>query len=238
MDQVELASAASWLHWLTAIKYVGGALVVIGVAAELLGDWFSEPLQKKLDDARKLEIVQLTNEGQRLSKEAELLKNKNLSLQKALAPRLLEQKETAVPLKPFSDVTFTVVSVPDPEARRLAGQIRVLLDMAGWKEIPKETAATLPAPFFFDGVLVWWGKPPDTVPPGNPLLRPAQALIQQLQANEIKSGMGGGIPELYPLNGIRIVVGFKPMPDFKDLVQERLKGLSDPDHAVFGNSRE
>lgn len=71
MESAELSSASSWLHWLSVIKYVGGAMVVLGVVAELLGDWFSEPLQKKLDDARKLEIAQLTTEGQRLTKESD-----------------------------------------------------------------------------------------------------------------------------------------------------------------------
>jgi hypothetical protein len=37
MEQPEIASALNWLHWLTILKYVGGALVVIGVASERLG---------------------------------------------------------------------------------------------------------------------------------------------------------------------------------------------------------
>jgi hypothetical protein len=52
MDQSDLTSVESWLHWLTIVKYVGGGMVVLGVAAELLGDWFSEPLQKKIDAGR------------------------------------------------------------------------------------------------------------------------------------------------------------------------------------------
>lgn len=71
MDQSELAAATSWLHWLTVVKYIGGAMVVIGVAAEVLGDWFSEPYQKKVEDARKLEIAQLTERAAQLSLDLE-----------------------------------------------------------------------------------------------------------------------------------------------------------------------
>jgi hypothetical protein len=97
MDQGELASVSSW---------------------QLLGDWFSEPLQKKLDDARKLEIVQLTTEGQRLAKESETAKasiaaanaralEAQLQLEKLKAPRRINPGKVSAALINFKDQEFS-----------------------------------------------------------------------------------------------------------------------------------
>ncbi|WP_316166120.1 MULTISPECIES: hypothetical protein [unclassified Bradyrhizobium] len=148
MEQAELASVSSWLNWLSLIKYIGGAMVVVGVAAELLGDWFSEPLQKKLDDARKLEIAQLTTEGQRLSKEAETARSSiaaaneraaeaQLALEKLKAPRSLSRFQTMVladKLRPFARTRFDLsVIIGDPEAIGFLGVIAGVLQAAGWE---------------------------------------------------------------------------------------------------------
>jgi hypothetical protein len=153
VEQAELASASSWLHWLSLIKYIGGVMVVVGVAAELLGDWFSEPLQKKLDDFRKLEIAQLTTEGQRLSKDAETARasiaaaneraaqsekaaaEAKLELEKFKAPRKLDSHILAIAerLKKFPDARFDTSVVPgDPEAFTFMAAIAATLESAGW----------------------------------------------------------------------------------------------------------
>lgn len=95
MDQPELVSATSWLHWLSFVKYAGGIMVVVGVAAEVLGDWFSEPYQKKIEDARKLEIVQL-------SKEAATAKSSIAQANARAAEAQLELKKLKTP-RAFSD---------------------------------------------------------------------------------------------------------------------------------------
>jgi hypothetical protein len=71
VDSPDITSAVFWLGWLNLVKNIGAILVVVGVAGELLGDWFSGPLAKKVEDARTAEIATLNNETARLSKEAE-----------------------------------------------------------------------------------------------------------------------------------------------------------------------
>jgi len=65
----DVTSALYWLPWLNLLKNIGAVLVVVGVAGELLGDWFSTPLSKRVDDARTEEIARLNNEAVRLSAE-------------------------------------------------------------------------------------------------------------------------------------------------------------------------
>jgi hypothetical protein len=167
MDSSELSSAASLLHWLSMIKYIGGAMVVIGVAAELLGDWFSEPLQKRLDDARRLEIAQLTTEGQRLSKEAESAKaaiadanartaEAQAELARFKAPRVLsaeQQGRIVDKLRVFSGTRFDGSIGPKGDVEPLFAMrfIATSLASAGWIQVPwtgsgeTYTEAPLPA---------------------------------------------------------------------------------------------
>ena len=139
MEPAELSSVSSWLHWLSVIKYLGGAMVVIGVAAELLGDWFSEPLQKKLDDARKLEIAQLVTEGQRLSKEAAEAK---LALEKLRSPRNLspeQQEDIVTKLKGFGPVNFGMGLLNggvEPGSKLLEQLTLLLSERLNWKLTP------------------------------------------------------------------------------------------------------
>jgi hypothetical protein len=117
MGNEEVASAAYWLHWLTVVKYVGGALVVVGVAAELLGDLFSEPLQKKMDDAKTSEIVRLATEAETAraaiaEANARALEAK-VELEKYRAPRSLTDEQVArirEKVRPFSGQVFGAIT--------------------------------------------------------------------------------------------------------------------------------
>jgi len=117
MGSAEIASATYWLHWLTVLKYVGGALVVIGVAAELLGDWFSDPLQKKVDDARTAEIARLATEAETAraaiaDANARALEAK-VALEKLKAPRsLTDEQVTRIREKmlPFAGQAFGAIT--------------------------------------------------------------------------------------------------------------------------------
>jgi hypothetical protein len=164
MEPTELSSTSSWLHWLSIIKYVGGGMVVVGVAAELLGDWFSEPLQKKLDDARKLEIAQLSSEGQRLAKEAESERLERVKLEAEIAPRRLSNDQIEAvgnALAPFAGKTVDVGSYAmDGEALPLARQLLQALSIAGI--IPADrTFAQVPVNKMVTGVQVGLGLNPE-----------------------------------------------------------------------------
>jgi hypothetical protein len=72
MDQPEVISALSWISWFELLKRIGGFMVIAGVAIEVGGDWVSAPFHKIVDDARELQIVQLTRDAVRLTTEGDV----------------------------------------------------------------------------------------------------------------------------------------------------------------------
>ena len=54
----------------------------------------------------------------------------------ALAPRVVEQKESARELSPFEGVNVIIESLAESEAWRTAGQVAWLLSDAGWNISP------------------------------------------------------------------------------------------------------
>jgi hypothetical protein len=62
MDSSALESAESWLSIIGTFKLIAALLVAVGVAMEFGGDWISKPFEKTIEDARKLQIAQLTRE--------------------------------------------------------------------------------------------------------------------------------------------------------------------------------
>lgn len=63
MDQPEVVAALSVIGWIELIKRIGGFMVIAGVAIEVGGDWLSGPYHKIADDARELQIAQLTKDA-------------------------------------------------------------------------------------------------------------------------------------------------------------------------------
>lgn len=224
MESTELSSASSWLHWLSLIKYIGGTMVVIGVAAELLGDWFSEPLQKKLDDARKLEIAKLTTEGERLSKEAETARasiaDANVraaeaelplaQLRRQVAPRLItqeQQNDLTASLSQFKGQRGTVTASPStPESEWFARVLTAPLREAGWdmQLLPGTPTATI---LFPKGVVV---KFPVDLAHFNPVAQnadapaPADVLVKKLKEYGVDATATPGM--LAAPNTIEVVI--------------------------------
>jgi hypothetical protein len=187
-------------------------------------------MQLRVEQARlhAVELAELDNVATRLSMEAESaraaiataqeetakankatqeLRQNNLVLEKAIAPRELEQLQASKALAQFSDIKFTIVSTPDPEARRTAAQIRFLLTLAGLKKFE----GTLPSPpqYFPDGISIEWGQE-QIVSPDRRSWNSMLALIEQLKASDVAARFGRRVPELAPA-GLRILVGLKPI---------------------------
>jgi len=160
----------------------------------------------------------------------EKLRNQNLVLEKAVSPRILEQNLTGQKLKQFSDVSVLVISPPDFEPKRTAGQIRWMLrNIAGWKQL----SGTAPSTFaFFDGVVVH-------VVAGLESARSREAgdaLIAVLNEAGIEARFGPPIMELGP-SALLVEVGPKPLPATMQLKPEDIPG-NDRDPKIWGNILE
>jgi hypothetical protein len=138
--------------------------------------------------------------------EAELklegLREKNLELEKSIAPRMIEQAQASENLKPFAGTQYAIFFTPDAESRRMAAQIRALLSMAGWK---KSQNPPLPPSFFLDGIRIDWAASP-----GDRLSMVAGTLAEQIKVSDVAAKAGRPVPEFEP-DTIRISVGLKPI---------------------------
>lgn len=140
--ETELASAVTWLDWLTLIKRVGGFMVIAGVAIEVGGDWIAGPFQKKVDDARELQLEQLrtaASDANAVAKAAEArAAEANLALEKFRAPRILtpEQHASVVEkIKFLAPTQFDTGLNPDKEELDFLWQLETLLKDAGWVQV-------------------------------------------------------------------------------------------------------
>jgi cell division protein FtsB len=157
-----LEAVTRFHRWAEIIGIVVLALLVIAeLASYRYGqrkDDLTTQQQETTDKRHDEEMARLhletaaTNErAANLEHENELIRQNNLELEKALEPRLLEQLYSAEALKPFAEIQVFIVSVPDFEARRLASQMAVMFQMAGWthKVVPSANAEAI-----IDGVEV------------------------------------------------------------------------------------
>lgn len=160
-------------------------------------------------------------------RETEKLREKNIALERAVSPRILEQHLTGESLKSFANAEVAVISLSDFEPRRTAGQIRFMLrSEAGWKNF----SGALPSTVFFDGVVIHCGT-------GTQFIRTAaEALVLVLKNNGIDARTGYPVHQLGD-NGILVVVGPKPLP-FE--LQLKPENVSSDKHGnrVWGNILE
>jgi len=141
MDQPEVISALAWISWFELLKRIGGFMVIAGVAIEVGGDWVSAPFHKIVDDARELQIVQLTRDAARLTTEGDVARKETAEaklqleqLRKQMGPR---QIQSAAFLKSLEGQPKGPVETMFPkengEAFLLAIQLRDLLRAAKWQ---------------------------------------------------------------------------------------------------------
>lgn len=174
------------------------------------------------------EALKAKSEIAKANEATELLRAKNLDLERAVSPRILEQDLTAKILSTFAGIPVVVLSPTDFEPKRTAGQIRYMLARAGWKIVRDQLQESLP---YFDGVVVYG----DIAGAGKERTRAAiESLVAVLNENGVVSRSG------FPLSegkSITVVVGPKPLPQ---TLQIRPEGISSDKrgNGVYGNILE
>jgi hypothetical protein len=160
-------------------------------------------LETKTRDHDK-ELGTQRSTADKLKKETEELRAKNLAFEKALVPRNVEQNLAAQALKEFKGLSDLVLSSNDPEARRTAGQIRWLLRQAGWSRFSGTIADPFASPEMFrTGV---------EVRPGMSMVAQAAAarLVAVLKDSDVDAKVGA--PNGAGNSIILVQVGLKPLP--------------------------
>src|SRR4051812_28316754 len=101
MDTVDLATAEQWLERLRMVRNWGAVFVVVGVAMELLGDWFARPYEKVVEHARTSEIAKANEAAAKANeraaeanKKAEEEKLARVKIEERLAPRSIDAPQT------------------------------------------------------------------------------------------------------------------------------------------------
>ena len=117
---------------------VGGSLITIGVAGELLIGFMGSRLDNKLRDINNSSIAEANERSKQLEKENLLLQTDLLRLRKESEPRRLtgEQKEklTAL-LKAHPDGCAVVSAMLDPESSDFADDFNTAIQSAGWQTV-------------------------------------------------------------------------------------------------------
>jgi hypothetical protein len=222
-----VASAGWWgglYFWLSI-----GALIALGgfeVASHRYSDRKDELAaaeQKATQAQHDEEMARLHLEAANANKATEELKNENLRLREAVAPRLLEQRAPAIALTKFKGTKAFLTSVPDFEAREFMKYLGFTLQMAGW-----EVTFMPPREDLFDGVTIEYGA--SVLDFDKPLHLAVVALLAELSKQGIKGqpgrwGTGHVVDPAMPTDAMQIRVGMKPLPDF---VREKMRKEGQP----------
>jgi HAMP domain-containing protein len=60
VEEPAVANALYWLSWMSLLRNIAAALLVVGAALAFAEGWISEPWRKTVDDARTIEIARLS----------------------------------------------------------------------------------------------------------------------------------------------------------------------------------
>jgi hypothetical protein len=156
------------------------------------------------------EMTRVQHDTALANERAEILKRENLVLAEALSPRSIRSDVAEKTLSKFAGTKYFVVSAPDLEPRDLAAQIRSVLRRAGWQKLeklPPELRA-FPKGWAWPVALEYdvsardkWG----------PLWEAIGALSEQMRNSGISNKpTHSDIPEGWPPDAVRIVIGLKP----------------------------
>jgi hypothetical protein len=135
-----------------------------------------------------------------------------IRLEGELAPRTIEQRQSAKQLSPFQGVNVIIESLAESEPWRTAGQLAWLLSNAKWNILPG-MKRFLDTTLFGDGITIETNGE-GRVQEEDRSLAAAKALIEVLGKNKIQTDWRPSTDHL-PLNTLRIRVGLKPV-DYAD----------------------
>lgn len=219
----------------------GTVSVVCAFVSAIVGYQITDATQREAST----KIEQARAETQKAVERTEILRKQNLELEAAIAPRGLEQAKTSEALKRCAGMPVIVSVIRDFEARRFAGMIRVMLQMANWTIIRFDTTDT----DLTDGVEIEYvfghasgiedQFPPELIERSGPITlfnergsRAVDLLLQQFHDNHIQA-IQRWIParmaakyrdQSLPVDAIVIRVGLKPTTYFTNTKIEEIKG--------------
>jgi len=219
-----VASAGWWggfYFWLSIVALIG--LGVFEVASHRYSDRKDELAAAEQEATQRRhdeEMARLHLETAKAETATEELRNENLRLRAAVAPRILEQGAPAVALAQFKGTKAFLTSVPDFEARDFMKFLGVTLQMAGWDVTFMPSREDL-----FDGVTIEYSAGTERQGDGSLVEVNAQlnaavtALIGELGKQGIEAqpghwGAGHVVDSGMPTDAMQIRVGMKPLPDF------------------------
>lgn len=175
------------------LNYIGLVLIILSVICTGVSSYLNSQKAK----AQAVEIAKL--------------KNDNLELSAAAAPRIIDQGTLSQALANISGINYEIIVVPDFESRKAAAQLRTALDMAKWKFISSTVTDDTIGLSLFDGITV--ENNVGAIPNGDNSKEAAQNLVYGLNAQKIQAKTFPAVSQLPP-NTILIKVGLKPVTYF------------------------
>ena len=212
MDTPDIANAEYWLEVLRMVRNAGAALVVLGVAMELLGDWFAKPYERTVENARVAELARTTESaakaGERAAQAEARAAEANLELAKLKAPRTLSEQQRnriTAKLEPFKGTTFEIVTYPgEPEPVAFSDLIATMLTNAGWVSNPNKASGSLMG--LASGVVVVVGKQA-----GQNAEQAGMVLLNALKSEGVMAKLAYGSLQVNPIPiAIELQVAKKP----------------------------
>src|ERR1700722_14549835 len=167
MTATDLIGAEYWATFWDWIADKAFIIVVIALAVEYISVRWAKPHREALDDARKLEIAQLTKDAARLSAEGNQARaavadanaraaeasqkaaEAQLALEKFKTPRTLTGEQLSAiteATKAFAGTPFDLYIQPDQEPLDLANQVTQALLAAHWNWSPVKESMSLNRP--------------------------------------------------------------------------------------------
>jgi hypothetical protein len=218
-------------NWILLVSLLGGVLstFIIVKTTDVKEEHWADDRRKSNEHIARLSaeaefaragVAAAQEETAKANRATEELRRQNLDLEKAFSPRMLMQYPAAEKLAPFVPTKVMILSLPDFEARRMAGQIAMLLELAKWPKAERQL--TMDAR---DGILIEVPLgigPGQSTPPSDAAMRAADALRDVIRASEIEASRL--LTTTLAEGQIRITVGAKP-------VSEYLYRRSEPDWA-------